>query len=58
MHCQRGWHTEEGAESDIIRGLISNGYRPGRLAIAPKGGVNSDQSIRSSQHWMRAAADG
>ena len=82
-HCTlwRGWFTEGGTESEIIRdlavqdrqttveedihlvesvhrGLKSRGYRPGPLVVDPKGGVNSEHSIKVLQQWMREAVDG
>ena len=40
----------------VQRGLNNRGYRPGPLVIDPKGGVNSEHSIRILQQWMREAA--
>ena len=41
----------------IQRGMKSRGYRPGPLVLDPKGGVNSEHSIRALQQWMREAVD-
>ncbi len=82
-HCTlwRGWFSEGGKDSDVIRGLAvqdrettveedihlvesvhrglkSRGYRPGPLVVDPKGGVNSEHSIKVLQQWMREAVDG
>ncbi len=42
----------------IQRGMNSRGYKPGPLVLDPKGGVNSEHSIRALQQWMREAVDG
>ncbi len=42
----------------VQRGLQSRGYRPGPLVVDPRGGVNSEHSIKVLQQWMREAIDG
>ena len=42
----------------VQRGLRSRGYRPGPLVVDPRGGVNSEHSIKVLQQWMREAIDG
>ena len=37
------------------RGFNNRGYQPGPLVVDPKGGVNSEHSIKSLQQWMRDA---
>ena len=39
----------------VAKGLKSRGYRPGPLVIDPRGGLNSEHSIRTLQRWMREA---
>ncbi len=39
----------------VQRGLQSRGYKPGPLVVDPKGGVNSEHSIKTLQSWMRDA---
>ncbi|NKB76593.1 MAG: Rieske 2Fe-2S domain-containing protein [Gammaproteobacteria bacterium] len=41
----------------VQRGLNSRGYKPGPLVLDPKGGVNSEHSIKTLHEWMRAAVD-
>ena len=41
----------------VQRGLRSRGYRPGPLVIDPRGGVNSEHSIRALHGWMKEASD-
>ncbi|HIP77074.1 MAG TPA: aromatic ring-hydroxylating dioxygenase subunit alpha, partial [Kiloniellaceae bacterium] len=42
----------------VQRGLKSRGYRPGPLVVDPRGGVNSEHSVKVLQQWMREAVDG
>ena len=39
----------------VQRGLESGGYRPAPLVINPKGGVNSEHSIRALHEWLGEA---
>ena len=41
----------------VQRGLRSAGYNPGPLVVDPKGGVNSEHSVKVLQQWMREAVD-
>ena len=47
-----------GLVESVQRGLRSRGYRPGPLVIDPRGGVNSEHSVRQLHEWMRSAVDG
>ncbi len=38
----------------VQRGMRSRGYSPGPLVIDPKGGINSEHSIKVLQEWMRS----
>lgn len=42
----------------VQRGLGSRGYHPGPLVVDPKGGLNSEHSVKALQKWMREAVDG
>ena len=41
----------------VQRGLMSRGYRPGPLVLDPKGGVNSEHSIKALHDWVREALE-
>ena len=41
----------------VAQGLKSRGYRPGPLVLDPRGGLNSEHSIRTLQQWMREAVE-
>ena len=42
----------------VQRGMRSRGYVPGPLVLDPRGGVNSEHSVRALQSWMKEAIDG
>jgi len=42
-----------GLVESVQRGLNSRGYKPGPLVLDPKGGVQSEHSIKVLQQWMR-----
>jgi len=46
-----------GLVESIQRGMSSRGYKPGPLVLDPKGGVNSEHSIKALQNWMKEAID-
>ena len=39
------------------RGFNNRGYKPGPLVVDPKGGVNSEHSIKALQQWIREAVN-